>query len=171
MSANTHSLADVSSFIDYDSLISVPSRTNEVDDIGHAVERWVCERLGYEHERAPHYDARGPGGRPVQVKAAAWRVQNGTQRDGSQRYATGRFRLYESDHDFLLEQDGEYVFVVYEWHRLGLIPLYLRRLPADAVDAFLLDAECWHETAGVPKRQGRDVRVAWTDVFPNGVGI
>lgn len=157
-------------FIDYDGLVPVPETDGEVDALGLAIEEFACEYYGYVHDRSPHYDAIGTDDTPVQIKGAGWRIKNGRRPSGSQKYTHGRFRLYECDHEYLLEHDGKYAFVVYERTSYGLVPLYARELPADAVGSFVLDDDDWYSADGsVPKREGGAHRVAWPRVFPNGV--
>ena len=96
---------------------------NENCQLGLGAEQVACER--YPMERVPddHHDewwldARvaeridvGDGfgtverGTPVEVKSAAWRIQNGTPR-------RGRWYLRRRSHRRLREADGEYVLLV-----------------------------------------------------------
>lgn len=153
-------------------LVDVPAHPSS-EAIGDAIEHFACDHFDLVHGPNCHYDARGRDDTPVQIKAATWRMKNGHYPTGPRRYAHGRFRLYESDHAWLLENNGLYAFVVYERHRLGLIPLYAKLVPPEFVETDLLPDDGWYDNGddGVPRKaEGDDCRIAWPDVFPRAEG-
>lgn len=145
----------------------LPDRDSDAEAVGEVGERLLCKYHRLDRDDNCHYDATTPTGLPVQLKATAWRIRNGTSPTGAQKYAHGRFRLYESDHAWLLENDGMYGFLVYERHPRGIIPLFSRLLPAEFLDGFILPDNPWYDGPIPRKRNGGDLRLAWPDVFPN----
>jgi len=77
------------------------NRSQNAARYGALAERRAVERYGLELERDDWHDARGPRGRPWDVKAAM----------ASRR--SPRFRLWEDQHRQLRQEGGGYVFVLY----------------------------------------------------------
>lgn len=77
------------------------NRSQNAARYGALAERRAVDRYGLELERDSWHDARGPNGRPWDVKAAML----------SRR--APRFRLWEEQHRRLRQEDGGYVFVAY----------------------------------------------------------
>jgi hypothetical protein len=75
--------------------------------IGDENERRACERFDLDSRDEPHYDAVRDGV-PIEVK--------GCQRwlsAGADKRERGRFRLWSNAHEALVDEGGEYLFVVY----------------------------------------------------------
>jgi hypothetical protein len=80
-------------------------------DIGEEIERRVCERTGWsrlEDDRVDEPDAVDATGTPIEIKAAALEISDGT------RTRSGRWYLRQRAHEELIERDGSYCLVVYE---------------------------------------------------------
>lgn len=80
-------------------------------DIGAAIEELLCDRYGWHHRgdgSIEEPDARHPSGRPIEIKAAAVEISDGS----SSR--SGRFYLRERAHRDLLDHGGDYALCVYE---------------------------------------------------------
>jgi len=140
------------------------------NDIGATIERYVCDENDLVHDPNGHYDAYTQAGGPfVQIKGARWRVRNGRTRAGTQRWASGRFCLYEADHEWLAQNNGIYAFVVYEKHPKGIIPLYSRFVYPEYLDQQVLTADPWNDISKPlsSKEHGSEVRITWPNVFPD----
>ncbi len=94
------------------------NRSQNAARYGALAERRAVDRYGLELERDAWHDARGPGGRPWDVKAAMV----------SRR--SPRFRLWEEQHRKLRQESGGYVFVLYRPVGRGIRVLKMRSLNA-----------------------------------------
>ena len=125
-------------------------------EISAAITEYVKDKYRLSDPTHPMADATGGDLINVCVLAAAWRTRNGHHHDGSQRWTTGRFFIQNATHEFLKSHDGIYVFVVYERHDDGIIPIYERRAYPEAVEAVVDDSDIpW---------DGRK-RIAWSDII------
>jgi len=94
------------------------NRSQNAARYGALAERRAAERYGLELEREDWHDARGPRGRPWDVKAAM----------ASRR--SSRFRLWEDQHRKLRREGGGYVFVLYRAVGRGIQVQKMRSLNA-----------------------------------------
>lgn len=97
------------------------NRSKNAAHYGAAAERYAREKYGLDVEHDGLHDARGPDGRPWDVKAAML------------SRARPRFRLWEDQHRFLAREDGGYVFVAYIPRGQGIEVKRSRPIPARAV--------------------------------------
>ena len=94
------------------------NRSQNAARYGALAEQRAAERYGLELEHDDWHDARGPRGRPWDVKAAM----------ASRRSA--RFRLWEDQHRKLRQEGGGYVFVLYRAVGRGIQVQKMRSLNA-----------------------------------------
>lgn len=127
---------------------------------GEAIERWMAAEYHMVLDDNTHFDAY-LGDRPVQVKGAQRRIKNG--RDGQrQKYTSGRFRLYEMDHEWLLEHDGLYAFCVYDEEDGDLHVMRTAIMSASEVHK-VLDDNPWYSLDSLERKtEGSATRVRWT---------
>ncbi len=97
------------------------NRSQNAARYGALAERRAAERYGLELERDDWHDARGPRGRPWDVKAAM----------ASRR--SPRFRLWEEQHRKLRQEGGGYVFVLYRAVGRGIQVQKMRSLSAQGL--------------------------------------
>ena len=136
--------------------------------VSERIAAYICELYGLDPEATDESDALAATGLPVHIKAAAWRVRNGRSRAGTQQYTPGRFRLSQAAHEWLVGRGGLYAFCVYEQVSSGLRPVYTRLMPADFLDAFVLDEQPWYD---LDHAEGSTYRVPWPRVWPTKEGI
>jgi hypothetical protein len=137
-------------------------RNGSAPDYGDMVEQWACRQFGWEHADETWYDHRGTEvGRPMQTKGAMVGFLNGTQ-NGKQLYNRGRFRLWEDDHESLVENDGAYLFVVYREDE-GNIDVEAWKIlsPADVEDA----VDWYDGQRSSVRSKGRSTRLGWYKIF------
>lgn len=127
---------------------------NDEDDYG--VEAWAAEVFGWRREDESYYDLVRPGGVPVEAKGCLRWQSNGSK----DKKTRGRFRLWARSHDELVNDCGEYLFVVYEekdWEQ----PWAWRTL--DAIDVGMLVGQFNNHTYRPSK--GDTVKVRWPDII------
>lgn len=132
--------------------------------IGDVTESLLAGFFDLERNDNCHYDLSSDEYPYVQAKSTGWRVRNGYQNE-KQAYTIGRFRLYESDHEWLCENDGHYAFLVYERHPDGIIPLWSKLTTANIVEQQYLSENPWYAGSTPRKATGNDYRVKWTTLF------
>lgn len=129
----------------------------------------VCEQLAADRfdldlvEDGPAwFDAYSPGGLPVDVKAARYRVSQGSS---SRR---GRWWFQRENHRDLVDHGGMYALLVYDDRDdagdVAAVVVYAALVPAKFVSAIM---GAWTET-GPNHTGGADVtaQASWTRVFP-----
>lgn len=97
------------------------SRSQKAARYGSLAERAAFDRYSLEPERDDWHDARGPDGRPWDVKAAML------------SRTAPRFRLWRDQHGRLLDHDGGYVFVAYRPVGRGIKVVKMRSVSADSL--------------------------------------
>ncbi len=121
------------------------NRSQNAARYGALAERRAAERYGLELERDDWHDARGPRGRPWDVKAAM----------ASRRSA--RFRLWEDQNRKLRQEGGGYVFVLYRAVGRGIQVQKMRSLNARGLRLEFYGAGNY--------AKGRQVKVTLEKVF------
>jgi len=76
---------------------------------GHEIESRVCEYLGIEHNPNAIVDAELDG-HPLEIKSCQEYIGDSSHNNGRR---SGRFQLNEEQHQYLVENDGIYAFVVH----------------------------------------------------------
>jgi hypothetical protein len=123
------------------------SRSSNASRYGSLAEKRAAEkyglRLGGVH--TSWCDAEFGNGKPVEIKSAMHRRANGSP---------GRFRLFRTYHDRLLEADGYYCFVVYRIRGRGIE--VLRTL---MTKASRLPSTTWYGAGGHRSNQQTKLRI------------
>lgn len=121
------------------------SRSQKAARFGALAERIARERYDLDADRDDWHDARGPDGRPWDVKAAML-----------SRYQP-RFRLWREQHQRLRSESGGYVFIGYRPNGSGIVVEQTRTLRARSLR---LD---WGGAGAHPK--GDQAKVAVSRIF------
>jgi len=95
------------------------SRSNgDAPTIGDLIELWACDRFDMRHDDEAHYDGYRrlltEDGTEVEIKATAQWIQNGYRSNEEPRRTRGRWKIWRKSHNELQENDGVYLFVIYE---------------------------------------------------------
>jgi len=103
------------------------NRSNKSAKYGKLAEVVAADRYGLDLDhsefRGVRVDARGPDGRPGDVKAAM----------SNRKSSKPRFRLWKDQHDVLIAADGFYVFVLYSAIGRGIRVEKIRSVSASAL--------------------------------------
>jgi len=133
------------------------------DNRDYGVEQWATEAFAWEHVDKGYYDLVAADGTKVEAKGCLRWVNDG-RRNGRQKQIRGRFRLWSEEHDKLVADAGEYLFVVYESTDFDE-PWAWRRMPAhevtNLVDTF------YNYT--FRRSKGETAHLSWRHVFPESV--
>lgn len=132
--------------------------------LGDCVEAWAVDRLDLELFDKSWFDHRDKNAIPIQTKGTQPWIRNGHHPDGTRSYTRGRWRLWEHDHQNLVENDGDYLWVLYTEDIDDAEPtahinvVWYKREPAAGI-THLLD---WNDTRRGDK--GRSCRLPWREI-------
>jgi hypothetical protein len=129
----------------------MPGRSQKAARYGSLAESHVIDRYNLEPEHDRYHDAVDPSnGKPWEIKAAMRELASGE---------SGRFRLFESQHDQLEEERGRYAFVAYRPRGRGIQVLETR-----VIDARSMSLEYGPSEHGSPNRD-RQTKIPVGEVF------
>lgn len=139
-------------------------RNGGAPTLGESIEDWVTERFGYEHTDEQWYDHVGDHGTKIQVKGTQRWIRDGYYDNGNPRRRRGRFRLWEFDHQKLVQNGGVYLLILYEETRHGIKVNHWQFVKPGRVGDILPGD--WHDIDNVrTNSKGRSQRVRWNLLF------
>lgn len=136
---------------------------------GDRIESWACDVFGMEYVDETAHDSLLEDGTPVQIKGAQLWVGNG-YRNGEPQRCRGRIKLWEGDHETLVDEGGLYLIVVYTVNSDGINVLASDWFePEDVADVVGGD---WY-SEGDPRERSKGLvyRTTWPAFFPDLEGV
>jgi len=128
------------------------SRSQKASHYGKLIEIRAAERYGLDVDhsevRGVRVDARGPDGRPYDIKGAM----------SNRKTGPGRFRVWKDQHDVLTATGGGYVFVRYKGVQEGVYIHEMRSVDAS-------DIRVQWGGAGEHRRDSQQAKILATSVF------
>lgn len=138
------------------------SGNGDCHEWGEAVEMWVCGKYGFDYVDETHHDAATESGKPIQIKGCRKWVSN-----GSDKRCRGRAKFWEKDHEYLKEESGLYLLVVYEQDHDEMYDIDVQKaqLFTAARIEQLIDNGWYTENDPRERKKGRIYRTTWADYF------
>lgn len=130
---------------------------------GTLVENWAEGRFpAWEYVDESWHDFETPRGTCVEVKATQPWVSNGHDSNGNPSRARGRFKLWSEEHQSLKDDDGVYLYVLYEETDDGGIDVLEWRI-LDTEQTEVATGSEWYEVTTNPRASSKgDVkRIRW----------
>lgn len=157
--------------------VATPAQNGQAPTYGDDVEIAVAERYDLELIDAAFYDARATettptleAGTPIQIKGAQEKIRNGYDRNGNQKYTTGRLTLWREELLHLLMDGGRYVVATYADEHDPDSDEFLTRIRVlspkqidEAVQSNTGEESPWHDAHRPSK--GERAKLAWTKVM------
>lgn len=141
----------------------------EAPSYGDAVEQWVTDNLGHEYVDDGYHDhTHCETGEPIQTKGTQPFIKNGFER-GEQQFCRGRFRLWEEDHEELIENDGRYLFVLYRDYEAEIVVVEHVLIDPEDVEEMVGGSIEWHDLNRTQWRAGRSTHIAWNKLLTSEV--
>ena len=139
--------------------------------MGELVEEWMEDRFPIRLVDSKYYDARlttdtglAREGAPVQIKGTQERVKNGYDRNGNQKYTSGRLTAWRNELLELLADGGVYLIGLYHPDRDPKSEDFVTRSRWIRPEDFGEELED-HWTNGHRESKGQKGRVPWTKVL------
>lgn len=138
------------------------SGNGDCHEWGAAVEMWVCGKYGFDYVDETHHDAVTAGGKPIQIKGCRKWVSNGPD-----SRCRGRAKFWEKDHEYLRDEGGMYLLVVYEQDHDEMYDIDVQKaqlFTAERIHNLIEDG--WY-TENDPReaKKGQVYRTTWADYF------